>query len=68
VPGDVWRTIRLTCATAVGHGCIVVRVTLARRPAFAWLRFLHQPLAAVGLLAVDPSAWPLYLTVLIVVT
>jgi signal transduction histidine kinase len=33
---------------------------------FAWLRFLHQPLAAVGLLAIEPSAWPVYLTVLVV--
>jgi signal transduction histidine kinase len=35
---------------------------------FAWLRFLHQPLAAVGLLALDPDAWPLYVTVLAVLT
>src|SRR5262245_5384311 len=33
---------------------------------FAWLRFLHQPLAAVGLVAIEPSAWPVYLTVLVV--
>src|SRR5262245_54434636 len=57
------------------------RTTIANRPAgssrtadpsagqaFAWLRFLHQPLAAVGLLAIDPAAWPLYLTVLLVLT
>src|SRR5262245_4854178 len=36
------------------------------RQRFAWLRFLHQPLAAVGLLALDPAAWPLYVTVLLV--
>ena len=35
---------------------------------FAWLRFLHQPLAAVGLLAIGSGAWPLYLTVLVVLT
>jgi len=38
------------------------------REPFAWLRFLHQPLAALGLLAVEPSAWPLYLSVLLVLT
>jgi signal transduction histidine kinase len=38
------------------------------REPFAWLRFLHQPLAALGLLAIDPSAWPLYVSVLIVLT
>ena len=43
------------------------RAQVAGQP-FAWLRFFHQPLAAVGLLAVDPSAWPLYLTVLLVLT
>jgi len=53
----------------VGHGCVVgARHARSASQAFAWLRFLHQPLAAVGLLAVDPAAWPLYLTVLIVVT
>jgi signal transduction histidine kinase len=35
---------------------------------FAWLRHFHQPLAAAGLLAIDPSAWPIYLTVLVVLT
>src|SRR5262249_33543127 len=38
------------------------------REPFVWLRFLHQPLAAVGLLAVEPSAWPLYVSVLLVLT
>ena len=38
------------------------------REPFAWLRFLHQPLAALGLLAIDRSGWPLYLSVLIVLT
>jgi len=56
-------------------------MTIANRPAvssrtpdppagqpFAWVRFLHQPLAALGLVAIDPAAWPLYLTVLLVLT
>ncbi len=37
-------------------------------PRSAWLRHLHQPLAAAGLLAIDPAAWPIYLTVLVVLT
>jgi signal transduction histidine kinase len=39
-----------------------------RGSSWAWLRFLHQPLAAVGLLAIDPGAWPVYVTVLAVLT
>jgi len=36
---------------------------------FAWLRYLHEPLALAGLWWIDPSAWPLYLllTVLLIV-
>jgi signal transduction histidine kinase len=32
---------------------------------FAWLRFLHLPIALVGLAWSDPHAWPLYVAVLI---
>jgi signal transduction histidine kinase len=67
--GDVRNAFRLTAATTVSHACSVrVRRAQPAGQRFAWLRFLHQPLAAVGLLAIDPSAWPLYLTVLIVLT
>src|SRR5262249_16853199 len=67
--GDVRNAFGLTAETAVSDAC---GVRAGHAPAagqrFAWLRFLHQPLAAAGLLAIDPSAWPLYLTVLIVLT
>src|SRR5262245_54581834 len=35
---------------------------------FAWLRFLHLPLAMVGLLGFRAADWPLYLTVLALLT
>lgn len=35
---------------------------------FAWLRFLHLPLALLGLPAIDPAAWSLYVTVVVVLT
>src|SRR5262245_44831926 len=67
--GDVRNAFWLTAATAVSHACGVRahHAHPAGQP-FSWLRFLHQPLAAAGLLAIDPSAWPLYLTVLIILT
>src|SRR5262249_55015379 len=38
------------------------------REPFAWLRFPHPPPAPLGLLGVEPSAWPLYVSVLLVLT
>ena len=66
----------LTAGTALGDGRAVsarhAAVAGESRPIahapFAWLRFLHQPLAALGLLAIDPASWPLYATVLVVLT
>jgi signal transduction histidine kinase len=58
---------RLTAAMLVSDS-FSVRGIRAVTPTWAWLRFLHQPLAAAGLLAVDPGAWPVYLAVLVVLT
>jgi signal transduction histidine kinase len=35
---------------------------------FAWLRFLHAPVAVVGLFGLQPAEWPFYLTVLALLT
>jgi signal transduction histidine kinase len=35
---------------------------------FAWLRWLHQPLALLGLYWLEPSQWPVYLLVFTVLT
>src|SRR5262249_61084093 len=65
--GDVRNAFWLTAATAVSHACVVrARHAQPAGQPFSWLRFLHQPLAAAGMLAIDPSAWPPYLTGLII--
>lgn len=50
-----------------GPGSSTRRTAAASEP-LAWVGYLNLPLAGVGLLAADPQSWPLYLSMLALLT